>query len=402
MKKKILVLSSIYPGENINKAFTPVVHYFTKEWIKMGYEVKVVHNMAYYPKIFYFLLSLFSDLIASFFGTNAPEKRISNGYKYNLDGVEIIRLPIFKRFPKYRFSKKIIKNQEEKILKELKETNYIPDIIVGHWGNPQLELISLLKKKFPDCLTSLIFHLKANYLLDLYKNDTRALLNNINVLGFRSNAIKESFRQLDINLDNSFMCYSGIPKKFTQEKISKNFNAKLKNFLFVGVLIKRKYPSQIIDALDMVYKKGNFKLDYIGEGQESLRIKSKIKNKKYLKSVKLNGRLSREDVWEKMIDSDCFIMISKNETYGLVYLEAMAAGCITIAAKNEGFDGIIKHGYNGFLCEAGNFKELSNLINEINELNNEKILKISKNAIATASELTNFKAAKQYLNNLKY
>ncbi len=34
-------------------------------------------------------------------------------------------------------------------------------------------------------------------------------------------------------------------------------------------------------------------------------------------------------------------MISKNETCGLVYIEAMAVGCIMIASKNEGFDGII-------------------------------------------------------------
>ena len=37
-------------------------------------------------------------------------------------------------------------------------------------------------------------------------------------------------------------------------------------------------------------------------------------------------------------------MISSSETFGLVYLEAMAAGCITIASRDEGFDGIIKDG----------------------------------------------------------
>lgn len=49
-----------------------------------------------------------------------------------------------------------------------------------------------------------------------------------------------------------------------------------------------------------------------------------------------------------MLASDCFIMISKNEAFGLVYLEAMSAGCITIASRGEGFDGVIIHGVNGF------------------------------------------------------
>ena len=42
-------------------------------------------------------------------------------------------------------------------------------------------------------------------------------------------------------------------------------------------------------------------------------------------------------------------MISKNEAFGLVYLEAMLAGCI-VASRN-GIDGIIIDGYNGFLCD---------------------------------------------------
>ena len=43
-----------------------------------------------------------------------------------------------------------------------------------------------------------------------------------------------------------------------------------------------------------------------------------------------------------------WIMISKNETFGLVYLEAMARGCITIGSRNQGIDGVINHGVNGF------------------------------------------------------
>ena len=94
-------------------------------------------------------------------------------------------------------------------------------------------------------------------------------------------------------------------------------------------------------------------------------------------------------------------MISKNEAFGLVYLEAMAAGCITIASRNEGFDGVIKDGVNGFLCEAGNIKELSEIINKINALSIEEKKEISINAMNTARSLTNRKAAKKYLSSLK-
>ena len=46
------------------------------------------------------------------------------------------------------------------------------------------------------------------------------------------------------------------------------------------------------------------------------------------------------------------------KTFGLVYLEAMARGCITVASRDEGFDGIIQDGVNGFLCKSGDETEL--------------------------------------------
>lgn len=41
--KNILVLTSIYPADDIPKGWTPVVHYFTKEWVKLGHRVLVVN-----------------------------------------------------------------------------------------------------------------------------------------------------------------------------------------------------------------------------------------------------------------------------------------------------------------------------------------------------------------------
>jgi hypothetical protein len=31
---KILVLTSIYPADDVPKEWTPIVHYFTREWVK--------------------------------------------------------------------------------------------------------------------------------------------------------------------------------------------------------------------------------------------------------------------------------------------------------------------------------------------------------------------------------
>ena len=112
------------------------------------------------------------------------------------------------------------------------------------------------------------------------------------------------------------------------------------------------------------------------------------------------GRISRYRIAEEYDKADCMVMISKGEAYGLVYLEAMARGCITIASKREGFDGVIIDGENGFLCEAGNSDELASIIKRINCISPERRQRISENAIATAKKLTDEKTAKLYIDDV--
>jgi glycosyltransferase involved in cell wall biosynthesis len=78
----------------------------------------------------------------------------------------------------------------------------------------------------------------------------------------------------------------------------------------------------------------------------------------------------------------------------------MARGCITIASRNEGFDGVIVDGENGFLCEAGNAQELASIIKRINMMSPIERQAISDRAIETAKLLTDENAAKMYIDNV--
>ena len=191
------------------------------------------------------------------------------------------------------------------------------------------------------------------------------------------------------------LCPSGIPSYFFSP-VDKKFNKKMK-ICFVGHLAKRKFPDSIIKAL-LLIKNNNFQsVSFYGDGPQLNKIK---KYKKLSFYINLYGYIARKKLPSEFDNHDIFIMISKKEAFGLVYLEAMSRGLITIAAENEGMDGIIVDNINGFLVPAGDYIKLSKVLELIQSMSDNEKIKISKNAIKTAKLYSNNQVANQYLNNI--
>jgi glycosyltransferase involved in cell wall biosynthesis len=200
----------------------------------------------------------------------------------------------------------------------------------------------------------------------------------------------------------SFFAYSGVSEAFLNAgaENTKSFTSPAWNFIFVGSLINRKHPTEIITALSKAYPEGNFTMTYIGDGADKPRIEEEYKKQGEKGTHKFTGRIPREEIVEYLKQADVFIMISKGEIFGLVYLEAMALGVIPVGSKHEGIDGVIVDGENGFLCEAGNSEELVAIISKIKNLSADSLQQLSKNAIQTANAFSDYGVAKQYINNL--
>ena len=111
----------------------------------------------------------------------------------------------------------------------------------------------------------------------------------------------------------------------------------------------------------------------------------------------MTGKISREEVAVHYKRSDVFVMISDNETFGLVYLEAMSMGCITIASIGGGVDGIIKNGENGFLCKPGDKEDLKRIVLLIRSMPKEELQRISNNGVETARLYSDKSVAINYL-----
>lgn len=389
----ILVLSKIYPADDLSPSETPVVHYFAREWVKMGHTVKVFVNYPTFPKILYGIIKPFENLISSYVGGPLPSFCLQRHYMQ--DGVDIYRLPLKKILPHGCFSNRTLQEQVDKIRLILDKINFIPDIIVGHWWNPQLFLLKSLKEIYKT-KTALVLHSDISA-IKRFKDWFYA----IDCWGFRSESLQNAFLKLYGNNFKTFICYSGIPENMLKDSPRRIFPQKIKKYIFAGQLIKRKYPAEIISSIAKIYSQtDNLLITYIGVGEELKKIINYSRKYGLEKNVLILNRVPRLEVRKHMLQSDCFIMISKNEAFGLVYLEAMSAGCLVIASKNEGVDGIIKHGINGFLCEAGNVDELANLIEHINNLPIEVKQNISHAAIKTACDYTDMKVAERYLDTV--
>lgn len=398
----ILLISTIYPQPGPENHGTKVCHFFAQEWLKMGHNVQVIHYQAVYPRPFYWAAKLMRNFLAAKTGAVIYTHRDSKVLQYDMDGVPVTRIPLYKPLPHGKFSGKAVKKSIDEIIRQSKDVNFVPDIIVGHFVNPQFEVLDALKKYYGHVKTALIYHLPAEIQMakNVYGERFENMLQNTDVLGFRNEPLKREFERVHGSRYKSFICYSGIPEGYITQDNKHSFEGKLKNFIYVGEMIERKYPAQILDALNKVYPQGDFHINYVGNGQQIDVIKQKTKNYNINGSVSILGRIPRDEIKTKYDEAQCMIMISEAEAYGLVYLEAMARGCITIASRNEGFDGVIKDGENGFLCNAGDYKELAAILQRINELTTEERKAISENAIRTAKWLTDYNAAKMYIEDI--
>jgi len=97
--------------------------------------------------------------------------------------------------------------------------------------------------------------------------------------------------------------------------------------------------------------------------------------------------------------ADVFVLASEIETFGQVYLEAMACGTPVIGANVGGVPEIIKNNYNGFLIPSQNSSILSQKIEEL-LWNQELRKKFIKNGLKKTNRV--FSAKKQLDSLISY
>lgn len=399
---RILILTAEYP--NPNSTFdTPVVHYYAKEWVKLGFDVRVMHYRSVFPRVFYFFANHCKQLLKRVFKTDfIPFERLNSSIQYELDGVKVVSRPIFKVFPHLKYWNATIKKHAQKICSENRTQEFTPDVILGHFLNPQLPLLYELKKFYPETITSLVLHENPTVIAGLFGSKAHLYLKSLDHIGFRFEEMKNIFIERFGRPANLFICPSGIPESYILPSIpAHKFKTEKISFCFVGMLIPLKNVDILLESLDLAFPDRNFNLKLVGTGMLRESIDKKIAELNLGECVSMEGKMSRDEVQRVISGADVFVMVSKPEAFGLVYVEAMGKGCLTIGTIGQGIDGIIRHGENGFLCEARNVSSLRDLLKDISAMTYEQKMSVASKGLDTASGLTDQKVALSYLRVIK-
>ncbi|MDQ0352760.1 glycosyltransferase involved in cell wall biosynthesis [Alkalibacillus filiformis] len=386
----IMVITTLYPThkEQQRNEITHALHYFFDDWAKQGHKVQVVRIQPTYPSVFNVL----------------KKSKMANAFKtvssFKKDNVNVTRVPITK-IPKINYGEASI-NKSYKIIKNYLDEIDKPDVILCHMINPSLYIAELVKKYIDVPLVVTLHQTDLLYLDSKKKHRSRydKVLRNIDQLCFRSESIRETYNKIGFIVDQTSIVSSGIDEDaiIDLNKLKNKKNRKSKEVFIAASLIKLKN----IDVLLRSFSKLNDKdivLKIAGSGPEKNKLLKLVRQLGIEHKVSFLGFLSRKEVLKYMEESDVFVMVSSPETFGLVYLEAMAKGCITIGAKGEGIDGTIVDGENGYLCSPRNVNELKlKLAQSIHNTNKDKML---TNAVSTAKKMTQNQISEDYLRTLK-
>jgi glycosyltransferase involved in cell wall biosynthesis len=336
---KILVITDLYPIRDDEKYTPKTIKKFVDSWKLMGHEVRVIK-----PNF------LFNSFLRG-------KPFYKTGFYGNIENINYF-LPF-------------CGNVAQKI-----KTEFKPDLVIAHMPSG-IMLADKLGLKFCAGVHVSDIEVLTNPLYGVYfKRRLERAYDRAFKIACRSEVLRQKFLGLyPQHEEKCFVAYSGI-----NNPIKRTWNSKGRiNVLTCGQFIKRKNIDKVIIACDEF---DNIDLTVIGSGKERLR---QLSDK-----PKFLGQLSHDEVMEQMRMADVFILPSENETFGMVYLEAMASGCVTVCRKNDGIDGIICDGENGFLCE-----NVSDTLKKIIDYPDKNY--ILSNAYDTISNLSESDVAENYL-----
>jgi glycosyltransferase involved in cell wall biosynthesis len=183
--------------------------------------------------------------------------------------------------------------------------------------------------------------------------------------------VKEQLASYGVKSARISVIPNGIhSEQYQLSDIEDEDNSKL---VTVGRLSKRKGHSDVLRAFAQVQADHpEATLEVIGDGPARERLERLAKSLSIKEKVTFHGFVSEEDKIEILNRADVFVFASKQEGFGLVLLEAMAAGLPVVARHLPVYEDFLSTPRNGYLFHEPVVSNLAESINELLENTDER------------------------------
>lgn len=150
---------------------------------------------------------------------------------------------------------------------------------------------------------------------------------------------------------------------------------------YMGVLAPHKGLDVLADAAAAIGYTSNIKFLIGGTGEDSAYVEQ-LKTRFGAADVEFLGWVKPDDTYPKF---DVLVVPSKwKEPFGRIVVEAFAYGVPVICARSGGVSEAVHNGVNGYTFESGNVSELTELLSNVIEPNEEGRLQLGKNSLTSA------------------
>ncbi len=147
-------------------------------------------------------------------------------------------------------------------------------------------------------------------------------------------------------------------EKYRYVKKSKSGNKQI--IIYIGRLEKRKGVKHLLKAYELLIQKyPKIQLEIAGDGPERAKLENYV-NKKRLTGVKFLGFVSEKQKVQMYTRAKIFCSPALyGESFGIVLLEAMARGVVTVAGNNPGYRQVMKGAGEVSLVDPKNHEDFS-------------------------------------------
>jgi colanic acid biosynthesis glycosyl transferase WcaI len=369
---RLLVVSQYFWPENFK------INDLTSELLDRGHEVTILTGLPNYPKGYIFKQFIENKLFYS-----------------NFRGAKIIRVPIITRgsnkftlalnYLSFAISGSLIGLWKLRGLKFDVIINFAPSPITAAFPGicirwfKRTPLILWILDLWPESLRA-VGAIHSDFILSIIGNVVQFIYKNCDLILVQSKKFVAKVKLLDGTKTRVVYFPSWaeeLPNKKSTKSL-KNVDPNFFNIMFTGNIGEAQDFESIIDAAEILRKERKIRWLIVGDGRFANSVKSEIKKRSLENTIIMFGQYPLEDMPNFIKKADVLLVSLKNSPVFSLTIPGkiqtyLAAGKPIIGMLNGEGARVIRDSGAGFVCKAGDSRELAKIILHTSHLDSEKL-----------------------------